>query len=147
MWKRLVNEAMEKIKVLIIEDDPGVADALKLIMEDSGYETFIALNASQGLEEARLRRFDLTITDFQLPDTSGLDVLTVLRKKDPTIPVIIITAHCAPEVITEAMARGACQVLPKPFLPAEILDLARRAVAKEKPAVVVAETVEPDCPE
>jgi DNA-binding NtrC family response regulator len=130
MSEQLLNKAMKKIQVLIIEDDRIVADALKIIMEDDGYEAVVALNASQGIEQARLRRFDLTITDVQLPDTSGLDVLTILRKKDPESPVIIITAHNTTEVITEAMARGAFQVLPKPFLPSELLDLARRAVAK-----------------
>jgi CheY-like chemotaxis protein len=146
MSKRLWNEVMEKIQVLIIEDDPSVADALKLIMEDSGYETVIAINARQGLEQAGLRRFDLTITDVQLPDKSGLDVLAVLRKKEPAIPVIVITAHFGPEVIAEAMARGACQVLPKPFLPAEILDIARIVVAKKMPTGT-GPTVEPRCSE
>jgi DNA-binding NtrC family response regulator len=121
---------MEKIQVLIIEDDRTVADALKIIMEDDGYEAVVAMNAHQGIEQACLRRFDLTITDVQLPDTSGLDVLTILRKRNPEGPVIIITAGNTPEVVTEAMARGAFQVLPKPFLPSEILDLARRAVAR-----------------
>jgi DNA-binding NtrC family response regulator len=125
-----VNEAMKKIQILIIEDDPSVADALKIILEDDGYETVLAINARQGLEQAHLRQFDLTITDVQLPDMSGLDVLTVLRKRDAESPVIIITAHSTTEVVTEAMARGAFQVLPKPFLPSEILDLARRALAK-----------------
>jgi DNA-binding NtrC family response regulator len=130
MSKQPLNEAMEKMQVLIIEDDRTVADALKIIMEDDGYEAVVAMNAHQGIEQARLRQFDLTITDVQLPDTSGLDVLTILRKKDPEGPVIIITAHNTTEVINEAMARGAFQVLPKPFLPSEILDLARRAIAK-----------------
>jgi DNA-binding NtrC family response regulator len=121
---------MKKIQVLIIEDDRIVADALKIIMEDDGYEAVVAINARQGIEQSRLRRFDLTITDVQLPDKSGLDVLTVLRKKDPEAPIIIITAHTSTEVIGEAMARGAFQVLPKPFQPSELLDLARRAVAK-----------------
>ena len=121
---------MKKIQILIIEDDPSVADALQIILEDDGYETALAINARQGLEQAHLRQFDLTITDVQLPDMSGLDVLTVLRKRDAESPVIIITAHSTTEVVTEAMARGAFQVLPKPFLPSEILDLARRALAK-----------------
>ncbi|HEV7375407.1 MAG TPA: response regulator [Pyrinomonadaceae bacterium] len=130
MWKQLLNKVMEKIRVLIIEDDRTVADALRIIMEDDGYEAVVAMNAHQGIEQARLRRFDLTITDVQLPDTSGLDVLTILRKKAPDSPVIIITAHNTTEIITEAMARGAYQVLPKPFLRSEILDLARKAVTK-----------------
>jgi DNA-binding NtrC family response regulator len=121
---------MEKIQVLIIDDDRSVAAALKTVMEDAGYEAVVAINAHRGIEQTRLRRFDLIISDVQLPDMSGLDVLTILRKEDRKTPVIIITAHITPEIITEAMARGAFQVLPKPFLPSEILDLVGRAVAK-----------------
>ncbi|MDT4953986.1 MAG: hypothetical protein QOJ02_2124 [Acidobacteriota bacterium] len=128
--KQRLNEVMEKIQVLIIEDDRSVGDALKIVMDDSGYKAVVAINAQQGIEQARLRRFGLIITDVQLPDMSGLDVLTILRKKVPTIPIIIITAHSTQEVVTQALARGAFQVLPKPFLPSEILDLAQRAVAK-----------------
>jgi DNA-binding NtrC family response regulator len=126
MSRRPWNEAMEKIQVLIIEDDQSVADALKIVMEDSGYETVVAMNAHQGTARADLRRFGLIITDLRLPDMSGLDVLTVLREEAPDTPVILITAHNTPDVVTQAMARGAYRVLSKPFLPSEILDLARR---------------------
>jgi DNA-binding NtrC family response regulator len=125
-----VVEEMEKIQVLIIDDDRSIAAALKIILEDNGYEAVVAMNAHQGIEQASLRQFDLIITDVQLPDLSGLDVLKILRKKTPDMPVIIITAQSTPEVVTQAMARGAFQLLPKPFLPSEILDLARMAVAK-----------------
>jgi DNA-binding NtrC family response regulator len=128
--KLALDETMEKMQVLIIEDDRGVADALKLIMEDDGFETVVAINAQQGIEQARLRRFDLAISDVQLPDMSGLDVLTTLRKKDAAPPFIIITAYLTQEVVTEAMARGAFHVLSKPFLPSEILDLARKAISR-----------------
>jgi DNA-binding NtrC family response regulator len=130
MPEQSLSAAMEKMHVLIIEDDQGVADALKLIMEDDGFETVVAINAQQGIEQAHLRQFDLTISDVQLPDMSGLDVLATLRKKDTKHPFIIITSYLTPEVVAEAMARGAFQVLSKPFLPSEILDLARRAIAK-----------------
>lgn len=126
-----VGEKMEKIQVLIIDDDQSVADALRITMEDNGYEAVVAMNARQGIEEAGLRRFGLIITDVQLPDLSGLDVLQILRKKTPEIPFIIITAHNTQEVVTQAMARGAFKVLPKPFLPSEILDLAQRAVNQQ----------------
>lgn len=100
-------------------------------MEDNGYEAVVAMNAHQGIEQAGQRRFSLIITDVQLPDLSGLDALNILRKQAPEIPVIIITAHSTPEVVTQAMARGAFQVLSKPFFPSEILNLARRAIANK----------------
>jgi DNA-binding NtrC family response regulator len=128
MSKPLLSKEMEKIRVLIIEDDESMGDALKTILEDNGYEVVLAMNAHQGIEQVHLRPFELVLTDVHLPDMSGLDVLAILQKRAPRIPVIIITAHSTREVVTQAMARGAFHVLPKPFLPSEILDFARRAV-------------------
>src|SRR5689334_1404244 len=103
------------MRVLIVDDDPTVADALKIIMEDAGYEAAVAPNAREGMELAGAQQFDLAITDIQLPDMSGLDMLIVLRDREPRLPVIVITSYAAPEVLGEAMSRGAFQVLSKPF--------------------------------
>jgi DNA-binding NtrC family response regulator len=118
---------MQKVKVLIIEDEQSVADALKLVIEDQGYEVTLALSARDGFEQYDRRKFDLTITDVNLPDISGLDVLLRLRASTPLHPIIVITAHYTPEIVTTAKERGALEVLSKPFLPSEIINLVRRA--------------------
>jgi DNA-binding NtrC family response regulator len=122
----------EKIGVLVIDDEPSVADALRLILDDNGYTAVVACNGHDGLEEARKRRFDVTITDLRLPDMSGLDVLSAIRQADSNSLVIIITAYGTSEAIVELMSHGAVDVLPKPFFPSDILKVIEAALKNRK---------------
>lgn len=124
-----MQEMKRKASVLVIDDDPGMADVLEVILKDSGYEVLIAATGYSGLQQADHRRVDLTITDLQLPDMSGLDVLCAIRDKDPQCPVIIITSYSTQGVSADAKRRGAIAVLPKPFDPSDILDLVAKALA------------------
>jgi DNA-binding NtrC family response regulator len=113
----------EKIGVLVIDDEPSVADALKLILDDHGYQAVVARTGRDGLEQVRRRQFNVTITDLRLPDMSGLDVLEQIHEEDASHLVIVITAYGTSEVIFELMSHGAVDVLPKPFFPSDILKL------------------------
>ena len=123
-----VTTVEEKIKVLVIDDEPSVAEALRLILNDHGYETAVARTGRDGLELAGRQQFDITITDLRLPDMSGLDILSAICQKNPMSLVVIITAHSTPEMIVEARSCGAVDVLPKPFLPSDILGLITAAL-------------------
>jgi DNA-binding NtrC family response regulator len=122
----------EKKLILIIDDEPSIADALKIILEDKGYDVLVMMTGHRGIEQTSACQVDLTITDLQLPDMSGLDVLSAIRERDPESPVIIITAHGSREVDAEAARRGAFAVLPKPFLPAEVLDQVKAALMNRR---------------
>jgi two-component system chemotaxis response regulator CheY len=124
---------MRRLRVLIVEDERSVADALRLIMEDAGYEVSVACCGRGGLKAHAARKFDLVITDVNLPDVSGLQVLRLLRAALPPCPVIVITANCAPEIVEAAKLGGALEVLLKPFLPSDIIRLARRASSDRAP--------------
>ena len=121
---RLLREALLSMTaILVIDDEPSVADALEIILSDKGYEVAVALNGRDGIKQASESRFDIVITDLRLPDMSGLDVLGHVIAGDPDSVVIIISAHSTPEVVAESMRLGALDVLPKPFYPAEVLSL------------------------
>jgi DNA-binding NtrC family response regulator len=109
--------------ILIIDDEPSVADALRLILGDQGHRVLVAATGRGGLELARRERVRVVITDLRLPDISGLDVLGALRRERPHLPVILITSHGTPELSAEARRAGAMAVLDKPFAPAEIISL------------------------
>jgi DNA-binding NtrC family response regulator len=113
----------EKVGVLVIDDEPSVADALKIILDDNGYAAVVARTGRDGLEQARQRQFDVTITDLRLPDMSGLDVLSAIHEKDSNNLVIVITAYGTSEAIMESLSRGAVRVLSKPFFPSDLLKL------------------------
>lgn len=121
----------QKDKILIIEDETSVADALRIILEDGGYRVSLASTGRDGIDEARRGEFCLTITDIGLTDISGFEIIAAIRRYKPQIHFIIITSSTSPDVIAEARNCKAAGILLKPFLPSEILDLIRITLAKE----------------
>lgn len=117
----------QKETVLVIDDEPSVADALEVILSDSGYQVVVGTSGRKALEELSKRRFDLAIIDVHLPDISGLDVLRHLRRSHTNVTVIIITAHYTPELAAEALSLGAASVLAKPFSPSDLLTMIETA--------------------
>jgi len=122
----------QKETVLVIDDEPSIADALKVILLDGGYRVRVSMSGREALEKLGKWRFDLVITDVRLPDISGLDVLRHLRQRHPDSTVIIITAHYTPEMADESMALGASGVLAKPFSPSDLLTMIKSASSKAK---------------
>ncbi|MEN3334396.1 MAG: hypothetical protein V7641_3761 [Blastocatellia bacterium] len=111
------------MEVLIIDDEQSITDALQIILCDSGHTVAIAATGRDGLNQASRKRYDVTITDLRLPDISGLDLLSLLRRREPSCFIIVITAHGTPEIAAESLRRGAFHFLCKPFQPADILTL------------------------
>ena len=124
----IIKEMADKFAVLVIDDEPIVADALTVVLSDSGYEVTVATTGRDGLDKISEQRFDITITDLRLPDMSGLDVLSLIREKEPCSLIILITAHATPEITAEAVSRGAVDVLSKPFFPSDVLGLLENAL-------------------
>ncbi len=114
---------MEKNRILIVDDEPSVGDALKLLLESSGYEVVLVTKGLDGIDQARSRSFGFSVVDLYLTDISGFQVISDLRSLQPHIPILLITAHGSPQVFAEAKALGAVAALAKPFHPAELLKL------------------------
>jgi two-component system NtrC family response regulator len=114
---------MKSHPILIIDDEPSVGDALRLVLESSGYEVVLVTNGVDGIDQARTTRFGFSVVDLYLTDISGFQVIADLRNLQPQIPILLITAHGTPQVFDEAKRLGAVGALAKPFHPAEILKL------------------------
>jgi two-component system NtrC family response regulator len=114
---------MDKTRILIVDDEPSVGDALKLVLESSGYEVVLVNKGLDGIDQARTNHFEFSVVDLYLTDISGFQVISDLRDLQPHIPVLLITAHETPQVCDEAKRLGAVGALAKPFHPAEILKL------------------------
>jgi len=111
----------EKPSILIVDDEPSVGDALRLVLESNGYEVVLVTTGEEGIEQARNRSFGFSVVDLFLTDISGFQVITDLRNIQPHIPILLITAHGSPQIFEEAKRLGAIGALSKPFPPAEIL--------------------------
>lgn len=105
-------------RVLIIEDDPDVADVLEFALSRAGYTVFIVDDGRAGLAAARSMRPDLILCDLMLPGLDGLRLARALREGDApvTTPLIFITAAAAYAFGSRRPTEfGACGVLEKPF--------------------------------
>lgn len=105
-----------------------MADALKIILEDEGYEVAVALTGLGGLELARRRCFDVVLSDVRLPDVTGIEVLGAVCRGCPACVVILITSHSTTKLLAEARGCGAFDVLQKPFAPSDVLRLISAAL-------------------
>jgi DNA-binding NtrC family response regulator len=114
-------ESYEKLTILVIDDEPSVGDALRLVLESNGYEVVLVTKGQDGIEQARKRSFGFSVIDLYLTDISGFQLITDLLAVQPDIPILLITAHGSPQVFDEAKRLGAIGALAKPFAPAEIL--------------------------
>lgn len=109
------------MNILIIEDEPKVAQALKKGLEAEHYGVETALSGEDGFYLLNARRFDLVILDLMLPKRDGLEILTTLRKKQDKTPVLILTAKDGVEDRVLGLDSGADDYLIKPFAFPELL--------------------------
>lgn len=116
-------DVKDKPCILVVDDEPSVGDALRLVLESNGYEVVLVTNGQDGIEQARNRSFGFSVVDLFLTDISGFQVITDLRNLQPHVPILLITAHGSPQIFAEAKRLGAIGALSKPFPPAEILKL------------------------
>jgi DNA-binding response OmpR family regulator len=119
-------------KILIIEDDPKIVQALEIRFEASGYETVIAADAVMGANLARSATPDLIILDISLPGGNGLRLAEEFRMQPETrsTPIIFVTASKDPNLRQRAMELQAAGLLDKPYDPEELLETARFALGE-----------------
>lgn len=118
--------------ILIVDDDVEFGTALSKILKGEEYDTCIAPSANEGLKVLKARKFDLVFLDLSMPGISGIDFLENIRKDNPTLPVIIITAFGEWDAYAEAAEKGAYSFVNKPVKKEEILQLVRDALRQDK---------------
>ncbi len=107
---------MQKLSVLIIDDNKPQLRTLKLFVSNSlGHKTFTASEGREGLKIIEKHTIDLVLTDFLMPMWDGLTVLKKIKKYNPQIDVVIMTAYGNLEKAVEAMKAGAYDYITKPF--------------------------------
>ena len=118
-------------RILVIDDEPSLRDVLELGLSRAGF--FVGTAASQSEALARLEeRWDLVVTDLQLPDGDGLSILRQVKEMSPETAVVVLTAHGSADTAVAAMKLGAHDYLTKPFDLDELRIRARQAIEGEK---------------
>jgi two-component system, sensor histidine kinase and response regulator len=100
--------------LLIVDDEEGPRQSLRVVFKND-YDLLLAADGTSALEMARKQRIDAAILDLRMGDMSGIEVLQGLKTVDPTIEVIMLTAHETVDSARQALRLGACDYLNKPF--------------------------------
>jgi DNA-binding NtrC family response regulator len=118
-------------RVLVIDDEVSITDALRLVLTDLGHHVDAAKNGAEAKELLKGSPYDLVFTDLRLPDASGIDLLTLIKSNTPNTEVIVMTAHSSLDIAIEAIKQGAFYFIEKPFTPAQVTTLVERALEFE----------------
>lgn len=119
-------------KILIVDDEPFNLDLLEQELGDEGYAVERAADGREAMTKFESVRPDLILLDYQMPDMNGLEVLKEIRKRESTVPVVMITAYGTIERAVEAMKEGAYDFIPKPFDPDHLALVVRKALERER---------------
>lgn len=108
-------------KILLVEDEPKIADSLKLGLEETGYSVIVAYDGSIGYKLFLSQNFDLVILDINLPGMNGYELCKKIREKNTNVPVVMLTALNALNDKIEGYDAGADDYIAKPFEFKELL--------------------------
>jgi two-component system, OmpR family, response regulator len=103
------------MKVLVVEDEPAIADFIERGLRAEGYVVVVATDGAEGERRALDDDFDLVMLDVMLPGRSGLDVLAAIRRERAALPVIMLTARGEIEEKVAGLDTGATDYVTKPF--------------------------------
>jgi two-component system NtrC family response regulator len=117
-------------RILVVEDDESLRRVTQAQLERSGYETPVAVDVSQALEILQRTPIDLVITDLNLPDESGMELLKKVRAEYPETAVVIMTAYGTIETAVDAIKCGAYDYITKPVHPDELRALVSRVLER-----------------
>ena len=119
-------------RILIAEDDDGLAFVVREVLSRQEYESEVVPTAEALFERLRGSVYDLILLDVKLPDMSGLDAIPRCRELAPDSPVIVMTAYGTRQIATEAITRGAYDFFTKPLKMAEFQVVVARALERRR---------------
>jgi two-component system, OmpR family, copper resistance phosphate regulon response regulator CusR len=141
------EDSLAPRRVLVIEDEPGIADFLRRGLMAEGFAVESSLDGTEGERLALGGSFDAIVLDLMLPGRSGLEILESVRRASPTVPVIVLSARGEIEDRVAGLETGAVDYLVKPFSLAELVARLRaqlRVVAQASASTLQADGIEPN---
>ncbi|MGJ7554012.1 sigma 54-interacting transcriptional regulator [Variovorax sp. RB2P76] len=121
-------------RLLVVDDDPDMLRLLSMRLSSAGYQVTAVTSAETALTQLEIEHPQLVLSDVRLPGRDGLQLFDEIRKRHPSLPVILLTAHGTIPDAVEATARGVFTYLTKPYDGRELLDKIAQALALGAPA-------------
>jgi len=119
-------------RILVVDDEAIVCKSCVKVLAPEGYSVSTSQSGRGGIQKAASGDFDVVIVDLKMPDVDGMEVLRVIKEKQPDVEVIVITGYSAVSTAVSAMKLGAIDYLPKPFTPDELCVVVSKAMEKRK---------------
>jgi DNA-binding NtrC family response regulator len=126
-----VRQTKSTPKVLVIEDDIQMLENYSRMLRRFGYECIMETASNRALESLESSMPDIILTDLRMPDGSGFDVISTVRRSNPDIPVVLITAYADIPTAVEAIKMGAYDVIAKPFTSEQLEIVLERALRQK----------------
>lgn len=120
----------EKLKVLVLDDEPIVCNRLQPTLEKLGYEVKTFTQSLEAMHQVQQRDFDIVITDLKMKGIDGMQFLKEVKKRSPKTEVIVITGFATLETAKESFKEGVFDFIAKPFKLSEIQEVVNKAAAK-----------------
>src|SRR5271166_6663939 len=117
-----------KGSILVVDDECEIREGLELLLKTEGYQVSSADTGQSGLTQLGERPFDLLLLDVSLPDRNGIEMLKDIRRQDPDLPVVLITAYGSIEMARAAFKSGVMDYITKPWSNDELLAQVAQAV-------------------
>jgi CheY-like chemotaxis protein/anti-sigma regulatory factor (Ser/Thr protein kinase) len=113
-------------RVLVVEDSRTQATQIRFQLEDASYDVELAFDGVQALASLRRAAPDIILTDLDMPNLNGLELVEAVRREFAHIPVVLMTAHGSEEIAALALSKGAASYIPKAYLSADLLPTIER---------------------
>jgi DNA-binding NtrC family response regulator len=127
-----MSSGVSAARILVIDDEAAIRDSLEVLLTLEGYNVKMAADSDQGLRILELDTFELILLDLALPGRTGLELLPLIRERQPETPVIMITAYGTVDNVVEAIRAGAENFVQKPWDNEKLLADIRSAVARRR---------------
>jgi DNA-binding NtrC family response regulator len=108
------------VRLVAIDDDPQSLRLIQSVLDQKGLEIFLASDAQSGMDLVQHKHPQIVLLDLKMPKVSGMELLEQIVRIDPGIDVMLVTGEYSPESAVEAIQKGACDYLTKPFLPEKL---------------------------
>lgn len=123
------------VNILVVDDEPMICKGVAAILKQSNLdiaEVFIAYNGFEALDFIHLEKIDLVFTDIQMEKMNGIELIENIFMEDPTIPIVILSAHGEFEYAQKAIRFGAKEYLVKPITPPHLISVAAKLLGEKE---------------
>lgn len=120
----------DRLKIMVLDDEPIVCKRLKPALEKQGYQVDAFTLSSDAMEQIQEVEYDIIITDLKMKGIDGMQLLTEAKRRSPKTEVIVITGFATMDTAKESFHKGVFDFIAKPFKLSEIQDAVSRAEAK-----------------